>query len=338
MPSESQSTRARDRGTAGRIVTALHSQGLGLLCAGASILLLAAGSVVIAATREGASANVRLDDIRVFFLDPSAWHLWFYLLLPVMALYGLNTLLCTWRALALLIRSGARSPALYGPSVMHLGFLLALWAHAVGGMGGGEDAPVTLGSAWTALDEARQGRLLALEVERLPGGQVKQVHAHVELREPSGETERQVVGYNAPASALFGSRLWLLVRQGFVPTVELSHGRRRCSAPARGICSLGNVSYYVLGILPGGHGSTGAAASLLAQDPERGNRRLLIRLNRSLDVGNGTLTLTRLGSEPQIMLRSRRAPGNPWALAAVLVFIAGMVMMGRRWLRPGSSA
>jgi len=229
----------------------LRSQGLGLICAGATIALLAAGSVILAATRDGASAGVRLDDLRVFFLQPSPWHVWLYLLIPVLLLYALNTLLCTWHSLARLVRSGARAPSAYGPTVMHLGFLVALAAHGVGGALGGEDRAVVVGPEVTDMGGGWSGQLLDLHVERLPGGMPKQVHARLLLRGPGGEVSDQEVGFNRPASVELGSRLWLLTR--FDPTRTM------------------------------------------------------------------------------VLLRARRAPGNPVALGAVIIFSLGMVMMGRRW-------
>ena len=75
----------------------LWSQGLGVLCGQATVLLLAVGSVCLAVTRGGESAAIVMDDIRGFFTAPSRVQLWFYLLLPVLSLYALNTALATWR-------------------------------------------------------------------------------------------------------------------------------------------------------------------------------------------------------------------------------------------------
>ena len=103
----------------------LRSQGLGLVCGFATVLLLAVGSVVLTATREGASASVGLDDLRGFFAPPRLEHAWLYLLLPVAALYALNTLLATWDTVGRKWRAGLRAPTAYAASVVHVGFLVA---------------------------------------------------------------------------------------------------------------------------------------------------------------------------------------------------------------------
>jgi hypothetical protein len=88
----------------------LFSQGLGVLCGQATVLLLAIGSVVLTATREGASASIEMDDVRAFFDPPSVVHLWFYLLVTVLAVYALNTTLATCQNMARKWRAGVRAP------------------------------------------------------------------------------------------------------------------------------------------------------------------------------------------------------------------------------------
>ena len=88
----------------------LRSQGLGLACGLSTVALLAIGSVVLAATREGASAGIRGDDLRAFFDPPRPAHLWLYLLFPVAGLYAVNTVLATWDSVSRKWRGGVRAP------------------------------------------------------------------------------------------------------------------------------------------------------------------------------------------------------------------------------------
>src|SRR5919202_4047935 len=93
----------------------LRSQGLGVTCGLATVVLLAVGSFVLDATREGASAGIAMDDLPPFVERPALAHPWMYLLAPVLALYALNTLLATWYSVARKVRSGVRSPSAHGP-------------------------------------------------------------------------------------------------------------------------------------------------------------------------------------------------------------------------------
>lgn len=208
-----------------RWLVLLRSQGLGLLCGQLAVLLLGLGSVVLAATREGASTAVQLDDLRAFFAPPSAWHLWLYLLIVVLVLYGLNTALCTWHSTLRKWRSGQRSPWMHGPAVLHLAFLVALVAHLIGGLGGGEAPPLVLTtSAWTRLDPQRRARLLTLQLERHPDGSLRQAAARVALDAGGGGREVEL-RYNQPLVLGAGTRLVLLAgvfqQPGLPPEIAL---------------------------------------------------------------------------------------------------------------------
>ena len=203
----------------------LRSQGLGLLCGQLAVLLLGLGSVVLAATREGASAAVQLDDLRAFFAPPSAWHLWLYLLIVVLVVYGLNTALCTWHSTLRKWRSGQRSPSAHAPAVLHLAFLVALVAHLIGGLGGGEQPPLVLTTtAWTRLDPQRRARLLTLQLDSHPDGSLRQVRARLALVERGARREVEL-RYNQPVVLAAGTRLLLLAgvfqQPGLPPEIAL---------------------------------------------------------------------------------------------------------------------
>jgi hypothetical protein len=188
----------------------LRSQGLGLACGLSTAGLLAIGSVVLAATRDGASAGIHMDDLRAFFEPPRAVHLWLYLLVPVCALYALNTVLATWDTVVRKWRAGARAPGAYAASVVHVGFLLALVAHAAGGLWGRDGGGVVVSRAWQPVPGFGEVRLVSLDVDSLPGGMPRAARARLEVRDGSGGIREEEVGYNAPLSGGAGARLALL--------------------------------------------------------------------------------------------------------------------------------
>lgn len=256
MPSEGAPAEAR--------VHWLRSQGLGFLCGQLTVGLLAVGSVVLVATREGASAGVHLDDLTAFFTQPSWAHAWLYALVAVMCLYALNTALCTVDSVRARLAARTQDPAAWGPIAFHVAFLLTLVAHAVGGVWTVDHQPVVVASAWQNVGQGRDARLLHLESASLANGRPKWVQATLAVRDGAGKVRTEVVGYNQPLSERFGSELLLLEQAGQAPRA---------------------------GAGPGGR------------------------------------------TEPAVLLRGRTAPGNGWALAAVVVMAAGLVLMGRRWVR-----
>ncbi len=312
-----------------RALALLRSQGLGLACGFAVVLLLAAGSFVLAATRDGASAGIALDDLRPFFARPSWVHLWLYLLLAVFAVYGVNASLATWDSVARKVRAGVRSPAAYGPALFHVGFLIAGAAHLAGGLAGEERGEVVVSSEWARLPNGLDARLLSLDVDRLPNGVPREARAVVETRDAGGHVERATVGYNAPLSSGLGADLHLLSDLGELPAAEISMGRARCTATPVAPCRAGDVEVRLISTAPP------ASAALVRATAAAGTRDVWLVAGRETPIADGRpLRLEALTGRPAIALRSRRAPGNPWALAAAVLVAAGTALSWRRVAPP----
>lgn len=194
----------------------LRSQGLGLLCGFGTVLLLAVGSVILQATRDGASAAVGLDDLRGFFAPPAAVHWWFYALMALAALYGLNTLLATWDTVVRKWRAGVRSPGPYAASVIHVGFLVAMFGHALGGFTSQDFDGAIVTERWSDVPGFGEARLLALEVDAMPNGMPRSARATLAVRDPDGNVRQEIVDYNQPLSRGFGGHLALLSEFGNV--------------------------------------------------------------------------------------------------------------------------
>jgi hypothetical protein len=293
------------------------------------------GSVVLAITREGASARIAMDDLRAFFEPPSPAHTWFYLLVPVLALYALNTLLATWRNAVQKWRNGLRSPRSYAAVVIHASFLFGLIAHAVGGLFGAEGGGLFLGPAWQELGDGRRARVKAVEIGTQPDGSPEQVWATVELRRPDGALSESVVSYNNPLSTGLGSDLLLLARPGSVPAAaRLARGTARCRAELEGSCELGDLEVRLLYAHPPGRRGMGWMARVgLRGAPVPGSKELWLMEGRPLRLSDGSaLALEGVEERPGIQLRRRHAPGNPWALAASILLVLGLGMMWRRFL------
>jgi hypothetical protein len=318
----------------------LSSQGLGVICGQATVLLLAIGSVVLAATRDGASAAIEMDDLRGFFDPPSVVHLWFYLLVLALTLYALNATLATWQNVVKKWRAGIRAPRFYAPAVIHVAFLVGLLAHGVGGIAGAELDPLVLGPSWTQLGDGREGRVTGLEVEPNPDGSMKQVRASVETRDAGGPSSETVVYYNGPLSRGLGSDLMLLIRPHSVPTLQLARGEDRCDVEVEGVCELGGVRAELLYLHPPLQAGQSAFAQLRVQNTSSGDAETFSLVpGRSKQLADGSLlAIEGLEARPAIGLRHRRAPGNPLALLASILLGLGLLMMWRRFSPQAATA
>jgi len=312
----------------------LRSQGLGLCCGFGTVLLLAVGSFVLAATRDGASRAIAMDDLRAFFAPPSWTHLWLYLLIPVFGLYALNTALATWHSVARKVRAGVTAPARYAPALLHLSFLLALVAHGAGGLWGGERGEAVLAEgAWQRLPGGPEARLRSLAVERLPNGMPREVRAAVELRGGAGQGEEVVVGYNQPISSGLGAELHLLGDMGQTPVAELSLGAERCLAVSGSSCALADLTVRLGNATEAGRLGPRAMAQVQVARPGAPPQALWLVEGREMPLADGRpLRLESLEARPAILVRSRSAPGNPWAFFAALAILAGVALLWRRFL------
>lgn len=306
--------------------TLLRSQGLGVCCGLSTVLLLAIGSFVIAATRGGASAGLRLDEMLPFFDPPSIAHLWFYLLVPVLGLYGINTALATWHSVSIKWRNGFRQPWAYAAALIHVGFLLALVAHLVGGVGGKEQGLLLRGE-WSDLPDGRQARVTSVDLEQLPGGMPKAIRVAVEVRSASGLVETAVLGYNQPLSSGLGATLVLLQRPVPIPVAAvLTSGGERCTLPRGGRCRLGGYDIHLADLRDSG------AHGMLARIITAG-RDGWIALGAPQPFAQGfVVTLAHVERETGAAVTWRRAPGNPWALGAAIFLIVGVGLMWRRFV------
>ena len=316
---------------AGRLAW-LRSQGLGLACGLSTVALLAIGSVVITATRDGASAGIGMDDLRGFLDPPRLAHAWLYLLFLVAALYAVNTVLATWDTVTRRWRGGARAPSAYAASIVHAGFLLALFAHALAGFRGEDRGEVLVSSGWQDLPGFGEARLVSLDVDPLPGGMPRAVSARLELRDGGGRVREETVGYNAPLSAGAGARLALLGDFGRVRVARLASGAEGCAAAERQGCVVGGEAVRVEAIRSAPDG--GPVALVRARGPSGLEEARWLGTDGELAFAGGRpLQLASVAVEPGVLLRVREAPGTPWALAAALVLVAGVALMWRKLAR-----
>lgn len=318
-------------GDAPRSLEWLRSQGLGVICGLATVVLLAVGSVVITATRDGASAGIGMDDLRGFFSPPRLAHLWLYLLFPVAGLYAVNTALATWDTVSRRWRAGVRAPSAYGASVVHVSFLLALASHAVGGFFGGDRGQVVVAGGWGEVPGFGEVRLLSLDVDTLPNGMPREARVRLEARDASGRVSEETVGYNEPLASGAGSRLALLGEFGNAVIAHLASGDESCALVEGQECRIADEPVRLLGLARLPAGEPAAAVRLLRTSAEE--VRWISRDSETTLPGGRALRFVGISRGPAVLLRVREAPGNPWALAASLVLAAGVSLLWRKLVR-----
>ena len=102
-------------------------------------------------------AGLSGDDITFFFTEWKPIHVWFYLLFIGCVFYGVNTFLCTLDSIIRKAKGGVKKISLYGASAVHIGFIITLVVHLVGGLCSSSLPPVSVADEWTDLGGRDEG-------------------------------------------------------------------------------------------------------------------------------------------------------------------------------------
>ena len=225
----------------------------------------------------------------------------------------------------------------YAAAFFHMGFLVAMLAHLIGGVATEEGKQLVIGPEWTELTESFDVRLITMEIDRHPSGQPRGITGHVQLRDSEGVVTVDTVGFNDPIATNYGMDLALLAN--YVPTLpaaNLSVGEQTCRLISGESCEMGAFRIELTGInsSPGAASLAGAGA-LIEATPLAGGagHKAFLQGGRPVKLDEGTeVSLNGFDLYPAVLVRRRHVPGIPWALVSAVFLALGAVMMGRRWL------
>jgi hypothetical protein len=106
-------------------------------------------------------------------------------------------------------------PSLYGASLIHVGFLITMVAHLVGGFGSRMDGPISIADKWTKSGDIEM-KVTNLETTSYPNGMPKIIKVSMKVRKDGKETDA-ILGYNQPITFNCGTTEILLRDYGTVP-------------------------------------------------------------------------------------------------------------------------
>lgn len=195
------------------IYTIFKSQKLGILTGFTVTGLLIIGSLIMNYCPRQ-YAGLSGDDISFFFNDKQPLHLWFYLLFLACILYGVNTFLCTLDSVIKKTRSGVKKVTLYGASVVHIGFIITLVAHLIGGLYSTTEPPVSVADEWTDLGGFEM-KVTDLKTSSYPNGMPKKITASVAVKKDGTEFS-DTLGYNNPVLLRHGISEVLMQDYGWI--------------------------------------------------------------------------------------------------------------------------
>ena len=192
----------------------LKSQKTGIIVGFAVTGLLIIGSLIMnycPESYEGLSG----EDITFFFNEPKLIHTWFYLMFVAFAMYGICIFICTLDSIIRKVKARSKKVALYGASIVHIGFLVTLVAHLVGGIWSESGRPITIADTWVQAGEYEL-KVTGLNSTTYPNGMPRKITARMKIRKDGREYD-DTLGYNNPVLVDSGTKQFLLRNYGNMP-------------------------------------------------------------------------------------------------------------------------
>ncbi len=192
----------------------LKSQKTGIIVGFAVTGLLIIGSLIMnycPESYEGLSG----EDITFFFNEPKLIHTWFYLMFVAFAMYGICIFICTLDSILRKVRARSKKVALYGASIVHIGFLVTLVAHLVGGIWSESGRPITIADQWVKSGEYEM-KVTGLDTTTYANGMPRKITAQMKIRKDGKEYD-DTLGYNNPVLVDSGTKQFLLRNYGNMP-------------------------------------------------------------------------------------------------------------------------
>jgi len=144
--------------------------------------------------------------------------LWIYILVFLMALFTVNTVVCTVDKVYAIIRA-ERPWQSFFPHIVHIGFMVALVGHLAGSTGGFRSfgtAVMQGESVAVPYVEGLKVRLDGVEMERSPSGEVESLKTSITLLEGGSEVKSGVIEVNGPL--VYNGVAYYQMDQGRTPT------------------------------------------------------------------------------------------------------------------------
>ncbi|GJQ58831.1 MAG: hypothetical protein D8M57_06215 [Candidatus Scalindua sp. AMX11] len=267
------------------------------------------------------------EDINFFFQNVKPIHIWFYLMFFAFIMYGIFIFFCTLDSIIRKVRSGTRKVALYGASIVHIGFLVTLAAHLIGGIGSESSNPITVAGTWVKADDF-EIRLEDFKSTSYPNGMPKRIYATMKLRRDGQEFER-VLGYNNPILLDHGAKEILLSNYGNMPeSITLDIGGEEFDLRIGDTVTIDGTKVYLADIflpprvrLP--------VIRLVSEGGDEQNSQMYLPIgkqNRQNILGED-LAFINMNTSTAVVFTVKDNPSIPLTLVAIGCFGSGMLLV-----------
>ena len=304
----------------------LKSQKTGIIIGFTVTGLLIIGSLIMNYVPE-AYEGLSGEDITFFFNNPRPIHTWFYIMFVAFAMYGISIFFCTLDSLIKKARSRTRKIPLYGASIVHIGFIITLVAHLIGGIWSESGMPITIADKWVQAGEYEL-KVTGLESTSYPNGMPRKIKAQMKIRK-DGEEFDDTLGYNNPVLLDCGTKEFLLRNYGTMPNgVVLNIGGKTRVFNIKDVIEI-NGSKVLLANLYLPPQFRIPTIQLITEGKDGKYNKSYVRIGRqnAQNVKGVNMIFEDLKTSPAVAVSVKKNPSIPLTLIAIGCFGSGMLLV-----------
>ncbi|OHC01905.1 MAG: hypothetical protein A3H23_02575 [Planctomycetes bacterium RIFCSPLOWO2_12_FULL_40_19] len=304
----------------------LKSQKTGIIIGFTVTGLLIIGSLIMnffPESYEGLSG----EDITFFFNNPRPIHIWFYIMFVAFVMYGICIFFCTIDSLIRKVKARTSKIPLYGASIVHIGFLVTLAAHLIGGIWSEPGMPITIGDAWVQAGEYEL-KVTSLETTSYPNGMPRKIKAQMKIRKDGKETS-DTLGFNNPVLLDSGTKQFLLRNYGNMPNgVVLTIGGETRAFNIKDVIAI-NGSKMLLANLYLPPQFRMPVIQLVSEGKDGKYEQAYVRIGRqnAQNVKGVNVIFEDIKSMPAVVVTPKENPSIPLTLVAIGCFGSGMILV-----------
>ena len=267
------------------------------------------------------------EDITFFFGHKKPIHIWFYLLFFACIIYGINTFFCTMDSILRKVRGRIKKVPLYGASIMHVGFIVTLVVHLIGGLYCSLSSPISVSEEWTDMGGFEM-KVTGLEASSYPNGMPKKITGYVSVRKDGAEYA-DTIGYNNPVVLNNGVQAVLLRDYGnMVSSVVLKVGDRMHNLKADEVFILNGQKTRMADLyMPPQYRYPVVKLLSTTQNRETQSIYLTVGEHNAKEILGTKIAFLDIKTVPGVFVTIKNNPSIPLSLVTVVLFSLGTVLV-----------
>jgi hypothetical protein len=210
---------------------------------------------------------------------------------------------------------------------VHIGFLVTLVAHLVGGIWSESGRPITIADKWVQSGEYEL-KVTGLDSTTYPNGMPRKITAQIKIRKDGKEFD-DTLGYNNPVLLDCGTKMFLLRNYGNMPnSVVLNIDGQTGTFNIKDVIEINGSKILIANLymppqfpLP--------VLQLVTEGKEGKNDQTYVRIGRQnvQNIKGVDVSFEDIKSTPAVAVTTKKNPSIPLTLIAIGCFGSGMLLV-----------